>query len=138
MTTTMAGLLLSAVMALQAPADAVRAADASRIRALLAADLAALDTVLGDDLTYTHSTGRVDAKDAYLEPLRAGRTRYQRLEPSGIAVRLYGDTAVMTGRMLSVALVAGKESRNDLRFTSVWTLRDGRWQMVAWHSTRLQ
>ncbi|MBA3888318.1 MAG: nuclear transport factor 2 family protein, partial [Acidobacteria bacterium] len=35
------------------------------------------------------------------------------------------------------ALVAGKESRTHMRFTNVWVQRGGRWQMVAWQSTRM-
>ena len=137
MTMVISAALAVALFATQPAAEAVRAADAERIRALVSADYAALDRVLADELTYTHSTARMDTKAAYLEPLLAGQTRYQRLEPSDITVRIYGDTAVLTGRMLSLALVSGKESRTDLRFTSVWILRDARWQMIAWQSTRV-
>ena len=55
-----------------------------------------------------------------------------------MSVRVYGEAAIMTGRMLSVALVAGAESRTDLRFTSVWIFRDARWQMAAWQSARVE
>ena len=129
--------LAVAVLGGQPAAEAVRAADAGRIRALLAADFATVDRLLADELSYTHSNAKVDAKAAYLAPLLSGRTRYQRLEPSEVSIRVYGETAILTGRMLSVALVAGSESRTDLRFTSVWILRDARWQMAAWHSTRV-
>lgn len=135
-------LMLAAVLAVavaggQATLEGVRAAEADRIRVLLAADFAAVDRLLADELTYTHANAKVDNKRAYLEPFLSGRTRYQRLEPSEGAIRVYGETAVLTGRMLSVALVAGSESRTDLRFTSVWIFRDGRWQMAAWHSARV-
>ena len=103
----------------------------------MTADYAALDRLLADDLTYTHSTAKLDTKATYLEPLVSGRTRYQSLEPSDVQVRVYGTTGVVTGILRSVALVAGKESRTDMRFTNVWVQRDGRWQMVAWQSTRL-
>lgn len=126
-----------AALVTQPATGAVRQAEETRIQALLTRDFAALDRVLGEDLTYTHSNAKVDGKTAYLEPFVSGRTRYVRLEPSDVVARVYGDAAVLTGRMLSVALVNGAESRTDLRFTSVWVTRDGRWQMVAWHSARL-
>ena len=119
------------------PSEAVRAAESQRLRALVTADYAALDRLLADDLTYTHSTAKLDTKATYLEPLVSGRTRYQSLEPSDVQVRVYGTTGVVTGILRSVALVAGKESRTNMRFTNVWVRRDGRWQMVAWQSTRL-
>ena len=134
------GSLLALILASgqQTPAsEAVRAAESQRLRALVTADYAALDRLLADDLTYTHSTAKLDTKATYLEPLVSGRTRYQSLEPSDVQVRVYGTTGVVTGILRSVALVAGKESRTDMRFTNVWVERDGRWQMVAWQSTRL-
>lgn len=117
--------------------EAVRAAESQRLRALVTADYAALDRLLADDLTYTHSTAKVDTKATYLEPLLSGRTRYQSLEPADVQVRIYGTTGVVTGILRSVALVSGKESRTNMRFTNVWVERDGRWRMVAWQSTRL-
>lgn len=136
--TSFTGLFaLLAVLVTQPSADGVRQAEAARIQALLTRDFAALERILSDDLTYTHSNAKVDDKVAYLEPFKSGRTRYVRLEPSEVVARVYRDAAVLTGRMLSVAMVTGTESRTDLRFTSVWVHRDERWQMVAWHSARL-
>lgn len=130
-------LLAAAALAQPSSIEAVRTAEAQRIQALLTRDFETLDRLLAEDLTYTHTNAKVDRKADYLEPFKSGRTRYVSLEPSEITVRVYGDTAVLTGRMMSVALVAGAESRTDLRFTSVWIRRDGRWQMVAWHSSRV-
>jgi hypothetical protein len=122
----------------QSTVDAVRAAEAQRIQSLLAADFAKVDRLLADELTYTHSNAKRDNKAAYLEPFLSGRTRYKSLEPSEMSVRVYGETAIVTGRMLSVALVAGAESRTDLRFTSVWIFREARWQMAAWQSAKVE
>ena len=116
------GSLLTLILASveQTPAsEAVRAAESQRLRALVTGDYMTLDRLLGDDLTYTHSTAKLDTKATYLEPLLSGRTRYQSLEPSEVQVRVYGTTGVLTGILRSVALVAGKESRTDMRFTNV-------------------
>lgn len=138
--TTLTASLLALVLVVAAQPNAsngVRDAESQRLRALVDADYAALDLLLGDDLTYTHSTAKVDTKASYLEPLLSGRTRYTSLDPADVQVRLYGTTGVVTGALRSVALVAGKESRTQMRFTSTWVRRDGRWQMVAWQSTRV-
>lgn len=121
----------------QSDVESVRQAEVRRVRALIEADYSALDSVLADDLVYTHSTAKVDTKTSYLEPLLSGRTRYRALDASDVQVRIYGNTAVITGAMRSLALVAGRESRTHMRFTSVWVQRDTRWQMVTWQSTRI-
>ena len=133
-------LLVAAALVVggQAPAaDSPAAAEQERIRALLEADYDSLQRLLGDDLTYTHSTGKVDTRTSYLEPLLSGRTRYRTLDASDVAVRHYGGSAVITGVMKSVATVAGAESRTTFRFTAMWVLREGRWTLVAWQSTRV-
>jgi hypothetical protein len=137
MTLTVLMLALVVTAGQPAPSDAVREAETRRERALVTADYAALDQLLGDDLTYTHSTARVDTKASYLAPLLSGRTRYTSLTPEDIQVHTYGTAAVITGVLRSVALVAGKESRTNMRFTNFWIERGGHWQMVAWQSTKL-
>ncbi len=126
-----------------APADtaaeqAVRAADAKRIQATVANDLQALDKLLGDDLTYTHSSGVMEGKTQILDKLRSGATRYHTIAPSDVQVRVYADAAVMTGRAAINVTVDGRTSDLQLRFTSVYARRGGGWQFVAWQSTRIQ
>ena len=50
-------------------------------------------------------------------------------------VRVYGPTAVLTGSADMV--LRGQPDTIRLRYTLVYAKRDGRWQMVAWQSTRL-
>ena len=73
----LSALLLLTLVSPQSTVDAVRAAEATRIQAMLAADFAAVDRLLADELTYTHSNAKQDNKAAYLEPFLSGRTRYQ-------------------------------------------------------------
>lgn len=118
--------------------QAVRAAETARIAALVANDFAALDRILGDDLTYTHSSAQTDTKAQFIDALKAGKTRYVAMDPIDPQVRVYGTTAVMNGRMNVRILTNGQPvPLIPLTFTSVWVQRDGRWQFVAWQSTRV-
>jgi ketosteroid isomerase-like protein len=140
-----AGLVIAAMLMAQAqPADAstdaesqVRAAESARIRATVTNDFEALDRLLADDLVYTHSNAQVDTKAQFIEILRSGRTKYQSIEPSDMTIRIYGPVAILTGQA-TVRVVASGEPRDlALRFTSAWHQRGGRWQFVAWQSTRV-
>jgi ketosteroid isomerase-like protein len=135
-------LLLAATFAIGQGAatsaeEAVRAADTARIQATVANDLQALDKAFGDDLTYTHSSGVMESKAQVLGKLRSGATRYHTIAPDDVKVRVYGDTAVMTGRAAVNVTVDGRTSDLLLRFTCVYVHRGGAWQFVAWQSTRL-
>jgi len=52
-------------------------------------------------------------------------------------VRVYGSTAVETGRSAMIGIDKGKAVPRDNRFTRVWVLKKGRWQLVANHYSPL-
>jgi len=132
-------LLLPTFAPLAAAQDArqeILAADDRRFAAMVQGDQAALDGLLADDLTYTHSSGQLETKTQFLESLRSGKLRYLSAEPADREVRLYGDVAVVTGRATVKASMDGKELLLPLRFTEVWVKRGGAWKLAAWQSTR--
>jgi hypothetical protein len=104
-----------------------------RFAAVVARDTAKLRQYLADDMTYTHSSGATETRDEFLSHLAGGRYDYRSIEPTELLVRVIGETAVIEGR---ARLVVG-EDRFMLRFIDVWARRNGRWQMIAWQSTRL-
>lgn len=120
----------------QAPSaeQAVRQAEDRRVKATTANDFAALDAVLADDLTYGHSNGIVDTKASYIESLRSGKTKYESIERGPSVVRVYGNTALVTGA--ATVGLRGLATPLSLRYTLAYVLRDGQWRMVAWQSTR--
>jgi hypothetical protein len=109
----------------------------ARFTAMVKADVAGLEDVLADDLTYVHSNGNLDGKRDFIEAVRTGRSTYHSFDREGVAVRLYGDTAVVTGRGHVLVQAAGAELDLRLFFTDVYVRRGGKWRMVAWQSTRL-
>ena len=57
-------------------------------------------------------------------------------------VRVYGDTAVLTGKVIKKGTYAegprkGQEYNFQYRYTDVYVKRNGRWQVVASHLTGL-
>lgn len=121
----------------QADAAAVKAAELRRFEVMTAKDYTALATILADDLVYTHSSAAVDSKASYLESLTSGRVTYKVIKPSDLQVRVFGDVAVIHGMAAMEVDANGQAIVNTLRFTDIWAKRDGRWQMVAWQSTRM-
>lgn len=118
-------------------AEAVKAAELARFRAMTSNDVPALEASLGDDLIYTHSSAAVDTKASYVGSIRSGALKYVSIEPSEMKVRVYGTTAVITAMAKMTTISKGETLNNQLRYTDIWVLRDGRWQMVGWQSTRI-
>lgn len=125
-----------ATRAQSAAETAVRALEERRVKALVEDDYAALEAIFGDDLHYTHSSAVVDDKASFMAALKSGKTKYESLERGPATVRIYGDTALMTGTAL-VGL-RGRTEKLSLRYTLLYVKRAGEWKMVAWQSTRTQ
>lgn len=106
-----------------------------RCNAMVAADADALDLLLSEDLTWTHSSARQDTKASFVAGLRAGGTRYLEIRRSEEQVRVHGDLAVVTGLADMRASIKGEEKALRNRYTNVWARADGTWRMVAWQST---
>lgn len=115
----------------------VRELELRRFKALTDQDTAALDQILSDDLTYTHSSAHVDTKATYIASIRSGELKYVSIVPDELKVRVYGSAAVITGRAEFKSESHGQAATMQLRFTDTYVRQNGHWQMVAWESTRI-
>ena len=131
-------LFLCACTGLQAnPQEGVEQVERRRFAAMVAQDIAALEPLLAEDLTYGHSNGEFQDKAQFLETIREGRLRYEAIGVQGLTVRHYGSVAIVTGQILISGRAGDQPVTLNLRYTDAYVNRDGRWQLVAWQSTRL-
>ncbi|HEX4831363.1 MAG TPA: nuclear transport factor 2 family protein [Trebonia sp.] len=114
----------------------VLAAEERRCAAIAAEDWAALGAIVGDDFTYTHSTGKTQGKADWIAGLRKRR---RAVEHGPLAVRGYGDVALVSG---SSVYRYAEPFRGDsphgsaLDVLQVWVRRPGGWQIVAQHGVK--
>jgi ketosteroid isomerase-like protein len=118
-------------------ADTLKTIDTSWNDLRLKADVAGLDKLLADDWLLTHSDGRVQDKKDYLQELSSRSRSNQAIENEDVSIRHYGGTAVVTGTSVQAGTSNGLPWSGRFRYTRVWILREGRWQMVASHSSRI-
>lgn len=136
MRTLIALLLLYPVLA-WAQTPTLEQVDTSWNHLRLQGDAKALAPLLAEDWLLTHSDGRVQRKADYLQELATRQRRNTRIDNEDVQVRRYGNTAIITGTSVQAAVSDGQPWEGRFRFTRVWVLRDGRWQMAASHSSRL-
>jgi ketosteroid isomerase-like protein len=107
-------------------------------QAYLKADLAALDRIEAADYTYIDAQGTTGDKAQDLAETKSGVYKAQSISVDEMKVRVFGNTAVVTGRdTLKGAQYKGKDISGQYRFTDVFVQRDGRWQAVATHSSKI-
>jgi ketosteroid isomerase-like protein len=106
-------------------------------QALLKKDLAALDRIWADDLTFINLRGELLSKQDRLENIRSGATAFKSSRLSDKRIRPYGQTAVATFRVTLEAQYSGQEGSGVYGVTTVWAKPKGTWQMVAVQMTRV-
>src|SRR2546422_4654047 len=93
--------------------EAPRAAD-RRFEAMRKGDWAALDAALADDLTYVHSTARLESKAEHIANLRAGKPHYRGIAPRERRARVHGKVGGVNGGSDMHVERGGKEERLTL------------------------
>jgi uncharacterized protein (TIGR02246 family) len=100
-------------------------------------DAAALDSLFADDLVVVVPGMRVMSKADSLGVLASGAMSFVRYETSETSTRVYGETAIVTGRLERERRRGGTAIADDWRFTKVYVLRDDRWRVVSFHASNV-
>ena len=117
--------------------EGIRRLDQERIQAQIHADAAALDRIYADDFIGIGPSGTVRTKPQVLADFSSHDLSFQSITTDEVTIRVYGNTAVETGRTTTVGQDKGKVVPRDNRFTRVWVRRQGRWRLVANHYSPL-
>jgi len=129
---TLSGLLLG-----QTDKQAVEQAERSWAKAVVANDLAGLEKIFADDLTYTHSNAVTDSKAEYIEKLRSGQTKYVSIDYDSMTVRVYSDTALVNSKARIKAQTTTGSIDSNLVMLHVWLKSGGSWKLAAHQTTKL-
>lgn len=108
------------------------------MQAYVKGDIEFLEKHMSEDYVGTFPDGTVLDKKGDLEAVKSGAVKISEMTPKDMAVRIDGNTAVITGQSHIEAVVGGKAMSSDFRFTDVWIAQDGSWRAVASQVTRIE
>jgi ketosteroid isomerase-like protein len=92
---------------------------------------------LDETFTLTNTSGQVSTREQNLDEIRKREPRYEVFRNHDMKVRVYGDSAVVTG-VTSIKGTSGSQAfAIDVQFTDTLIKRDGKWRMVASHASPL-
>jgi ketosteroid isomerase-like protein len=124
----------------------IRELEAQFARAVVEGDRAFYERVLAADFTHTSHSGVFKTRAVFMaenkfsdqgDP-KAGRTHYDTYDVDDVAIRIYGDTAVVTGRTSPKGRTAlGQPIGGRYRYLRVWVRVGAQWQCVAFEGTRI-
>jgi ketosteroid isomerase-like protein len=116
--------------------EAIKRLEVERNKALVAADVAAIDRLYSADYTSAvSSTFRTKAE--VIADLKSGTLKVEANSNDETNVRVYGNTAVVTGKMTSKVHDRAGDTSGQSYFTRVWVNQMGHWRLVANHQSRV-
>ncbi|RPD45061.1 nuclear transport factor 2 family protein [Hymenobacter sediminis] len=125
----------------QAAAKQVEALERQRFEAQVKKDYAVLEKVFSEDLVYTHSNGKQNNKQEYLQSIRDGKSQYDKIDVEALNVRAYNDgkAAVVNGT-ITITLPPKPDGTLNLAHLKyvVVQIKDPKkgWQVVLWQSQK--
>ena len=111
--------------------DGVARAVEALTRAMLAPDKAAFERLLADELSYGHSSPKVDTKASYIDALMSGKSAFKTIDITKQTIQLVGDLAIVRGHFSSDIAPDGKPGHVELELLMVWQKRGGEWKLLA-------
>jgi ketosteroid isomerase-like protein len=116
--------------------EQIKKLETDRAAAAVKADVAKLDKETADDYTLINANGTMSDKSKMLNAFKSGDTKFTTDDVSDMKVRVYGHTAVVTGRADLKGTLGGKDISGPILFTRVYVKKGGQWQAVALQQTK--
>ncbi len=116
--------------------DVLAAMDAWK-HATMTKDKAALEKLLHADLSYTHSSGKNETKADVIKSVTTGAATVEAITFTANTVRVYGNTALVKGKVDITNNTAGKSTTANLDILHVWVKGSQGWQLVGRQAVKL-
>ena len=100
-------------------------------------DVAMASRLLADEYVFIQADGEVTNKAQNVAVIGLVDFVCESFTTSNIEVRVYGETAIVTGLASMTATYKGQDVGGKFRYTDVWVKRRGTWQNVTSQATLL-
>ena len=115
---------------------AVAAAVEALRKAMIAGDKAGLDKLSLAELSYGHSSGRIENKAEFIEALVSGKSGFSAIELSDQTVNIVDDRIALVRHVFNGKRKADG-SDMKLAILTVWLDRQGQWRLLARQAAKL-
>ena len=115
---------------------AVTTAVESLRKAMVAADKSALDKLSAPELTYGHSSGRLENKAEFIDAIVTGKSGFSEIQLSDQSVSIVDNIALVRHVFAGTQRKAGGD-KVKLAILTVWKERQGEWKLLARQAAKL-
>ncbi|MFT3827241.1 MAG: nuclear transport factor 2 family protein [Chitinophagaceae bacterium] len=110
---------------------AVTAAVETLRKAMVDADKATLEKITLADLSYGHSSGKLEDKATFIDNIVTGKSDFVTIELTEQTVKVTGNTAIVRHKLAADTNDSGKPGNVKLYILLVWQKDKGQWKLLA-------
>ena len=100
-------------------------------QAMLHKDIAQLQTLTANNLTYGHSSGKIQDKQAFIADIETGKSAFKTLEMQNQTITVSGDVALVRHHFSAQALKGTEVVPTEIENFQIWQKQNGKWLLVG-------
>lgn len=100
-------------------------------------DQAKLASLASDELSYGHSSGKIEDKKAFIEALTSGSSDFKTIDLTEQTVTIVDNTALVRHKLMAETANDGKPATAHLSVLLVWVKQKGSWKLVARQAVKI-
>ncbi|WP_282282784.1 nuclear transport factor 2 family protein [Pseudomonas sp. PS02302] len=94
-------------------------------------DIAQLKALTADNLTYGHSSGNIQDKQAFITDIETGKSAFNELKMLNQKITLSGDVALVRNHFSAQAVNSGKVVPTEIENFQIWQKQKGHWLLIG-------
>lgn len=106
-------------------------------KAMVDADKSALEKIIAAELSYGHSSGKVEDKATFIEVLTSGKSDFTKIDLTEQTIKVVDKTAIVRHRLSAETNDGGKPATVNLNILLIWQKQKGDWKLLARQAARI-
>jgi ketosteroid isomerase-like protein len=100
-------------------------------QAMLHKDIPELNALTAENLTYGHSSGKIQDKKAFIDDIETGKSAFKTLEMQNQTITVSGDVALVRHHFSAQALKGTEVVPTEIENFQIWQKQEGKWLLVG-------
>ena len=100
-------------------------------QAMLHKNIPELKTLTAENLTYGHSSGKVQDKSEFIADIETGKSAFKTLEMQNQTINVSGDVALVRNHFSAQALKGTEVIPTEIENFQIWQKKGGKWLLVG-------
>jgi Domain of unknown function (DUF4440) len=96
-----------------------------------------LENILSEELSYGHSSGKIDDKPSFITSLVEGKSDFISIEITDLTIKVVGTMALVRHKMQAQIMDNGKPSNVNLGVLLVWIKKHKKWELMGRQAYKL-